>query len=57
MIKSNLYSITTKAQSMHDMIGDADDLPEWVQEKIAVCDEYMDVISDYLKYEYKRSHK
>jgi len=56
MIKSNLYSITTKAQSLHDMIGDTDDLPEWVQEKIAVCDEYMDVISDYLKYEYKRGH-
>jgi hypothetical protein len=54
MIKSNLYSITTKAQSLHDMVGDSDDLPEWVQEKIAVCDEYMDVIHDYLKYEYKR---
>lgn len=56
MIKSNLYSITTKAQSMHDMIGDTDQLPEWIQEKIAVCDEYMDVIHDYLKYEYKRGH-
>lgn len=53
MIKSNLYSITTKAQSLHDMVEDGDDLPEWVQEKIAVCDEYMDVIQDYLKYEYK----
>ena len=54
MIKSNLYSIATKSQSMHDMIGDSDKLPEWIQEKIAVCDEYMDVIHDYLKYEYKR---
>jgi hypothetical protein len=53
MIKSNLYSITSKAQSLHDMVKDGDDLPEWVQEKIAVCDEYMDVIHDYLKYEYK----
>lgn len=52
MIKSNLFSIASKAQSLHDMIGDADDLPEWVQEKIAVCDEYIDVINDYLKYEY-----
>jgi len=55
MIKSNLYSIANKAQSLHDMVKDGDDLPEWVQEKIAVCDEYMDVISDYLKYEYKTS--
>ena len=57
MIKSNLFSIATKAQELHDLVGDSDDLPEWVQEKIAVCDEYMDVISDYLKYEYKRSRK
>jgi hypothetical protein len=55
MIKSNLYSIASKAQSLHDMVKDGDDLPEWVQEKIAVCDEYIDVISDYLKYEYKTS--
>lgn len=53
MIKSNLYSIANKAQALHDMVGDSDDLPEWVQEKIAVCDEYMDVISDYLGYEYE----
>lgn len=54
MIKSNLYSIFTKAQSLHDSIGDTDELPEWVQEKIAVADEMIDTISDYLGYEYKR---
>jgi len=54
MIKSNLFSIAKKAQSLHDMVGDADDLPEWVQEKIAVADEMIDVIKDYLEYEYKR---
>jgi hypothetical protein len=54
MIKSNLYSIASKAQSLHDTIGDMDQLPEWVQEKIAVADEMIDVISDYLKYEYSR---
>ena len=54
MIKSNLSSIAKKAQSLHDMVGDADDLPEWVQEKIAVTDEMIDTIKDYLEYEYKR---
>ena len=54
MIKSNLYSIFTKAQSLHDTIGDMDKLPEWVQEKIAVADEMIDTIKDYLEYEYKR---
>jgi hypothetical protein len=54
MIKSNLYSIASKAQSLHDMIGDTDELPEWVQEKIAVADEMVDTIKDYLEYEYRR---
>jgi len=55
MIKSNLFSISSKAQQLHDMVGDSDDLPEWVQEKIAVVDEMIDVITDYLTYEYGRS--
>jgi len=54
MIKSNLFSMASKAQSLHDMIEDSDALPEWVQEKIAVADNMIDVISDYLKYEYKQ---
>lgn len=54
MIKSNLQSIASKAQSLHDTIGDMDQLPEWVQEKIAVADEMIDTISDYLKYEYSK---
>lgn len=53
MIKSNLQSIASKAQSLHDKIGHTDDLPEWVQEKIAVADEMIDTIYDYLGYEYK----
>jgi hypothetical protein len=55
MIKSNLQSIASKAQSLHDIIGDMDELPEWVQEKIAVADEMIDTINDYLKYEYGRT--
>lgn len=56
MIKSNLFSMASKAQSLHDMISDTDSLPDWVQEKIAVADSMIDVVSDYLKYEYKRVH-
>ena len=57
MIKSNLQSIASKAQSLHDTIGDMDQLPEWVQEKIAVADEMIDTISDYLKYEYSKMRR
>jgi len=52
MIRSNLYTMAKKSRAMHDMIGMSDDLPEWVQEKIAVASAMMDSVSDYLDYEY-----
>jgi hypothetical protein len=52
MIKSNLHSIFTKSNSMYDMIGENDRLPEWLQEKIAVADHMIDTAHDYLKHEY-----
>lgn len=55
MIKGNLYNLTTQAQELHDAIEDGDDLPEWVQEKIAVASEMIDVIYDYLNAEEARS--
>lgn len=51
MIKSNLYMLSKKAHELHDEIGDRDDLPEWVQEKIAVASYMMDTVHDYLMYE------
>lgn len=52
MIRSNLYTTAKKSFAMHDMIGMSDDLPEWVQEKIAVASSMIDSVSDYLNYEY-----
>ena len=54
MIKSNLFAVGKKAYELHDMIGSYDDLPEWVQEKIAVIDSMMGSVHDYLMYEYHR---
>jgi hypothetical protein len=54
MIKSNLFTTGQKAHELHDMINDYDDLPEWVQEKIAVIDSMMGTVHDYLKYEYHK---
>lgn len=48
MIKNNLYNIAKHAKAMHDAIEDGDDLPEWVQEKIAVANSMMSTIYDYL---------
>lgn len=54
MIKGNLYNMAQQAQELHDALEDGDDLPEWVQEKIAVASEMIDVIYDYLNAETAR---
>lgn len=51
MIKSNLFMLAKKSLELHDEVGDGDDLPEWVQEKIAVASYMMDTVHDYLMYE------
>jgi len=51
MVKSNLHSISKKSMQLHDIINDGESLPEWIKEKIAICDEYIDVINDYIQYE------
>jgi hypothetical protein len=48
MIKSNLHNLAMQSKMMRDMIEDGDDLPEWVQEKIAVSSDMIDTIYDYL---------
>jgi hypothetical protein len=55
MIHSNLWTMKMKACDLYDMIGDRDDLPEWVQEKIAVAGYMIDSVYDYLNYEYNGS--
>lgn len=54
MIRSNLFTIGKKAYELHDMVGSYDDLPEWVQEKIAVIDSMMGGVHDFLVYEYHK---
>lgn len=54
MIKSNLFTMANKAYEIHDEIMPTDDLPEWVQEKIAVAGSMIDSVYDYLNYEYHK---
>lgn len=54
MIRSNLFIMAKKANAMHDEIANGDDLPEWVQEKIAVAGSMIDSVYDYLDYEYHK---
>jgi hypothetical protein len=48
MAKSDLRSIIANAQKMHDMIDDADNLPEWVQSKITIAEDYISTVANYM---------
>jgi predicted RNA binding protein YcfA (HicA-like mRNA interferase family) len=48
MAKSDLRSIIANAQRLHDMIDDADNLPEWVQSKITVAEDYISTVANYM---------
>ena len=50
MTKAQLFDIAVKAQSLHDQLGDDDELPEWVQGKVAVIADNMDTVADHLGY-------
>tara|TARA_Y100000592_G_scaffold97341_1_gene167874 strand:+ start:6305 stop:6859 length:555 start_codon:yes stop_codon:yes gene_type:complete len=53
MAKSQLFQIATDAAELHDMLDEKDELPEWVQSKIAVMAHSMDAVIDHLEYKYR----
>ena len=54
--KKHLYYIFTKAQSLHDLIHDDDDLPEWVQSKVSRAADKIQSVHNYLEYKLHRGH-
>ena len=54
MSRSQLFTIAQKAQSLHDKLNDDDELPEWVQSKIAVMADNMQAVADHLNYKMHR---
>ena len=49
MAKSQAHTIVDAAKELHDMVTTNENLPEWVQKKIALAQEYIDSARDYLK--------
>ena len=49
MAKTQLKTIMSAAQDLNDMLGDNDNLPEWVQNKITKATDYIDSVRDYMK--------
>jgi hypothetical protein len=48
MAKSQARTIADAAMELHQIVGDNENLPEWVQKKIALAQEYIDAARDYL---------
>ena len=51
MAKGQLKTMIDAAQELHDMLGENDNLPEWVQSKITKATDYIDSVRDYMKSE------
>ena len=48
MARGQLQSIINNAQRVHDMLKDKDNLPEWVQSKITLSEDYISTVANYL---------
>ena len=51
MTKSDLYKIANYAMELHDMIGDDDNLPEWMQFKVAKMSQMIGDVKHALEYD------
>lgn len=49
MAKSQLRSILANAKRLHDMLEDKDNLPEWVQSKITLAEDYILTAANYME--------
>jgi hypothetical protein len=48
MAKTQLKSIIRNSMELHDMLEDDDNLPEWVQSKITLAEDYMTTVYNYM---------
>jgi serine protease inhibitor len=51
MAKSQLRSIIANSKRIHDMLEDTTNLPEWVQSKITLAEDYISTASNYMQSE------
>lgn len=54
MTKSQLYKIGQYALELHDMINDGDNLPEWMQSKVAQMEKDIGSVKHAIEYDKKR---
>lgn len=54
MTKAKLFRLAQMAQRLHDKLFDADDLPEWVQDKITTAEDRLMAAHNYITYKIHR---
>ena len=58
MAKAQAYELMKDAEDVCRMIGEGDNLPEWLEAKITLASDYMNKVKDYLSnYEMKGMHE
>jgi hypothetical protein len=54
MAVNQLRTIMHNAQEMIDLIGGTADLPEWVESKITLAEDYIMTVANYMRSEMKK---
>lgn len=49
MAKTQLRTIISASTELLDMLSDEDNLPEWVQSKLTLAQDYTTTVRDYLR--------
>lgn len=57
MAKSQLRSIIANSKRLHDMMKDDSNLPEWVQSKITLAEDYISTAANYMEGEMNEEAK
>jgi hypothetical protein len=57
MIKTNLHTALRAVKGLHKTISDGENCPEWVQEKIAVANDYLVTCWDYMISQHEQGRK
>lgn len=57
MAKSQLRSIMANAKRLHDMMQENTNLPEWVQSKITLAEDYITTAANYMESEMNEEMK
>jgi len=57
MAKNQLHTVLRNAKELHNLLGDNDNLPEWVQSKLAKIEGMMKDVSEYMQSEREQDHE